>query len=424
METSWNFVYFTVYSILQDKVNSITPPTKVGRIPRKIQANFSSFTADEWKNRILLYSVYSLYDVIPEADFKCWYLFVDSCHILCQSVLTTSQVSEAHDILVNFCERFESLYGKDRCTPNMHVACHLKECILDYGPLSSFWCFPFERYNGFLEGLQKSWNGPEKQMMYKFLNMQHIHSLQHVNDEDKFVYEAILNMSILGNINTAGSYSSFDQTTIQDITTVACMKNMKCSPVFLNCAEEPHQNLIKPFYEKGFSDSEFNCLRMMYSVVYPNSTVTQLSRFYLEARKMLINGEEHTSEKSPSERSSIFAAHWPGVLGIDPHGEAELRAGSITCFIQHKIAIDDCNHQGSVPITHNLVRIKWFQGHPERTVFHRTVICCSSVYEADSEVSFILVSRISSRCAFVQTTHRFTYGTDSIVACIPLQSNS
>ena len=68
----------------------------------------------------------------------------------------------------------------------------------------------------------------------------------------------------------------------------------------------------------------------MYSVVYPNSTVTQLSRFYLEARKMLINGEEHTSEKSRSERSSIIAAHWPGVLGIDSRGEAEFRAGSIT----------------------------------------------------------------------------------------------
>ena len=82
---------------------------------------------------------------------------------------------------------------------------------------------------------------------------------------------------------------------------------------------------------------------------------------------MLINGEEHSSEKSRSERSSIIAAHWPRILGIDPRGEAELRAGSITCFIQHKIAIDDCNHQGSVPITHNLVRIKWFQDHPERT---------------------------------------------------------
>ena len=213
------------------------------------------FTADEWKNLILLYSVYSLYDVIPEADFKCWCLFVDSYHILCQSVLTTSQVSEAHDILVNLCERFESLYGKDRCIPNMHVACHLKECILDYGPLSSFWCFPFERYNGFLEGLQKSWNGPEKEMMYKILNMQHIHSLQHVNDEDKFGHEVILNMSILGNINTAGSYSSFYQMTIHVITTVACMKKMKCSLVFLNCAEEPHQNLIKPCYEKCFSDT-------------------------------------------------------------------------------------------------------------------------------------------------------------------------
>lgn len=60
----------------------------------------------------------------------------------------------------------------------MHMACHIKDCMLDYGPLSSFWCFAFERYNGTLEGIKKSWNEPEKQMLIKFASMQHMSTLQ------------------------------------------------------------------------------------------------------------------------------------------------------------------------------------------------------------------------------------------------------
>ena len=54
----------------------------------------------------------------------------------------------------------------------MHMACHLEISIKDYGPLSSFWCFPFERYNGVLEGVSKSWLNPEKQMFLKYLDLQ------------------------------------------------------------------------------------------------------------------------------------------------------------------------------------------------------------------------------------------------------------
>ena len=32
----------------------------------------------------------------------------------------------------------------------MHLHLHLKECMLDYGPVYSFWCFSFERFNGIL----------------------------------------------------------------------------------------------------------------------------------------------------------------------------------------------------------------------------------------------------------------------------------
>ena len=33
---------------------------------------------------------------------------------------------------------------------NKHLACHLKESIIDNGPVNEFWCFGFERFNDIL----------------------------------------------------------------------------------------------------------------------------------------------------------------------------------------------------------------------------------------------------------------------------------
>ena len=52
--------------------------------------------------------------------------------------------------LLQYCKKFQDLYGPKAITPNMHLHTHLKQCILDYGPLHAFWCYPFEWYNRIL----------------------------------------------------------------------------------------------------------------------------------------------------------------------------------------------------------------------------------------------------------------------------------
>ena len=38
------------------------------------------------------------------------------------------------------------VYGKEKCTPNMHMLhMHLSKSIHNYGPVTAFWCFTFER---------------------------------------------------------------------------------------------------------------------------------------------------------------------------------------------------------------------------------------------------------------------------------------
>ena len=52
------------------------------------------------------------------------------------------------------------------------MICHLKECILDYGPLHEFWLFPFERLNGVLGQFPNNNKSIEVQLLKRFMNNQ------------------------------------------------------------------------------------------------------------------------------------------------------------------------------------------------------------------------------------------------------------
>ena len=44
----------------------------------------------------------------------------------------------------------EYVYGAKFITSNIHLALHIPDCCRDYGPVYSFWLFPFERLNGYI----------------------------------------------------------------------------------------------------------------------------------------------------------------------------------------------------------------------------------------------------------------------------------
>ena len=45
---------------------------------------------------------------------------------------------------------------------------HLKQCILDFGPINCFWFFSFERYNGMLGNQPNKKRNIELQIMSRF----------------------------------------------------------------------------------------------------------------------------------------------------------------------------------------------------------------------------------------------------------------
>ena len=154
---------------IQSTIDSIRVPTDIGRITRKIETVFSGLTADQYKNWVTIYSVPCLYRVIGCDDLECWRHFVLACRILCQQSLTLTDVNLADGLLLQFCCRVQRMYGNNVITPNMHMHCHLKEVVLDYGPVYGFWLFSYERYNGILQHQPTSNRCVEVQIMRRFL---------------------------------------------------------------------------------------------------------------------------------------------------------------------------------------------------------------------------------------------------------------
>ena len=84
--------------------------------------------------------------LLDQQHLQCW--LVRACSLLSQRIISKAEVTSADMLLLTFCKITEELYGRDKFISNMHL--HM-QCLSDFGPSHSFWCFASERLNGLLE---------------------------------------------------------------------------------------------------------------------------------------------------------------------------------------------------------------------------------------------------------------------------------
>ena len=97
-------------------------------------------------------------------------MLVPFCIHICQPTVTQDSIKKID-------ESIENLYGTLSCIINLHLHCHLAECLRDYGPAHDTWCFSFERLNGiFRTPNNKQSLQIEKTLITRFI--QHIESLR------------------------------------------------------------------------------------------------------------------------------------------------------------------------------------------------------------------------------------------------------
>ena len=192
---------------LQEKSDEFVVQCDIGKIAKKIVSSFDGFTADEYKNWTILFSMYALKNIVPTRHIECFRKFVLACQYLCRRVISKRDIIVAHGLLHQFCVEFEHLYGENRVTPNIHLHLHLKDCIFDFGPIYSFWLFSFERYNGLLGRLPNNKKDIECQVMRRFCRD---NSILNLHKPEKF-------SDLFGNVFTRLEHANTQRGTLGDM---------------------------------------------------------------------------------------------------------------------------------------------------------------------------------------------------------------
>ncbi|GET67299.1 uncharacterized protein LOC107327733 [Rhizophagus irregularis DAOM 181602=DAOM 197198] len=154
--------------VAQNRMDHVKLPSDIGRIPPKIAIGsdgFSNLTADQWKTFIMIYSTAILWDMLDDNDRKILGYFVRACNLLVTRIITEDDLKEAQERLKDMAYLIENTYGPEFITSNIHLSLHIPDCCRDYGPIYSFWLFPFERLNGYIGSYPNSNRKIEPELM-------------------------------------------------------------------------------------------------------------------------------------------------------------------------------------------------------------------------------------------------------------------
>ena len=252
--------------IIEERVSQIQSPYDVGRLPLKISSTFTGFTANQWLNWTLIYSVIALKGLLPQTHYNCWLLYVRACSILCTKLVKKSDVHTADQYLHQFCRTFAALCGAEACTPNLHLHLHLKDSLLDYGPVYAFWLFSFERFNGVLGNYYTNNKNIEVQLMRKFINQQKAKDV-HFPEEYQHLYKTLFKMTSnhgsLHHTSTPGSvleWKCMSTGPVTEIDTFHISKNIKS---------------LYPISKRALNMTECKYLEMVYKQLYPAKQINK-----------------------------------------------------------------------------------------------------------------------------------------------------
>lgn len=383
--------------LLGKRMHSFVVPDGVGRLPTNIGSTFASFTADQWKNWILIYSPILLRGLIGNEHWRCWMLFVTACSIFTSRILRLFDAKEADIRILAFCKNYLRLYDKKSCTMNMHLHLHLLQCIHDYGSTSGFWLYAFERYNGLLGSFHTNSKSVESQLLKTFLERQSLNIASDVYDDQDFVC-------------TLPSLRQSYQDTCNNLPLIANIISVleaPCGPIQISPdtykAFAGQLKPVSPYQEKFLSTEEFEKLTEVLHNIFGNDI--SFPRAYLKFGRLTI-GDDLLGSCLPrcNRNSSVIVANWL----LDNTSTTQRLIGEIQHFLLIPVT---CHPSLQQPTSHvhtndlkvTIAFVHWFKHHPTyRDWYGSSFTVCESVLpKIVNQYSYLPVHRVLGRCAHV-----------------------
>lgn len=89
---------------VEKRIGNFDVGTGLGRQPHKISANYGCYTASQWKNWTLVYSLFVLDGLLPKEHLHYWQAFVLACKFLSRPVISHLELQKADLMLLQFCK--------------------------------------------------------------------------------------------------------------------------------------------------------------------------------------------------------------------------------------------------------------------------------------------------------------------------------
>ncbi|KAK3109075.1 hypothetical protein FSP39_022559 [Pinctada imbricata] len=368
---------------IEGRLSEVNASTDIGRIPTHISGNYGVFSAAEWKNWTVSFSLYALCGLLPQDDYRCWEKFVLVCRILCKPYITKDDLVSADALLLNFCKSFERLYCPDKVTCNMHLHCHLKDCLLDFGPIHVFWCFSFERYNGAFGKFHTNNKGIEIQFMRKIMTSKFCETLKETLSSSSFFDT----LGCLFDDERGMVKLSHTMTDVVKIIKLAFPGSLDYSGI-----SGTHVSLPKAYKISMLDREDLVFLLASYRMMYPSVTLN-ISHFGEIIRKypyISILGEKFGSKSDCRKlRSACVLA-----CKVNDHDSCsyDLRPCRVDFYFSHTACI------GEKDVTNVFAKVTWFREYQDRYKYGNALqIWFCNKYEESGSSCFMPVERIRSR---------------------------
>jgi hypothetical protein len=338
---------------IQNFIDSSIVPPDFGRIPHKIAANLSNLTGDEWKALLLYFAIPGVRSTSMQPNHRrCLQHFVLACSLICRRIITIEDIANSHQPFIEYVQDVEKNYGSSAVTPNMHLHLHLRECLLDYGPVYAFWLFKFESYNGMLGNFPNSNRNIESEIMKLLIEQQQLHTLMLFNDLQQIEKETFQMVKEFRgrNIRTLSEYQFDSEALCAFFQTAEMVNACMCKgsePIYGKLLQGPSQDLL--------ADPIHRCLMEFYEMAYesdgymfvdssgnycdvqehdPNGRpviVTVVDKF----RMIRIGGDVYGSELCRSEGNSfVLVKFWEG-------DKADIFAGKVQFYFTHSLLLQN-----------------------------------------------------------------------------------
>jgi hypothetical protein len=150
---------------LRSDIESMNTPSWLTSVPTNLgEPSHGKLRADQWRTLATTYlpvSLIQLWDQLGDGGDKrsqqCKKLLEITLSLISAVIIASSRTTsrENADLYLHHMQSYlkglREVFPQYRFLPNQHMALHLAEYLKLYGPVHSWWTFPFERLIGMLQ---------------------------------------------------------------------------------------------------------------------------------------------------------------------------------------------------------------------------------------------------------------------------------